>query len=179
MIRAIIDTEGDGLLTTLTRMWCAVALNIDTMEWHRFDFGNGRNSYEQFIEYLEQVEVFIGHNIIGYDIDAIRITTGYEYRGKLCDTLVMSRVLDPDRKLPLGCPTHIHDPSLGKQKSVGPHSLEAWGYRVAQAKPYIERWDVWDERIPLRCVEDVGINHKTLLSLLTEAEISEIPTVRL
>lgn len=176
MRKCVIDVEANGLLDTVTKLWCAVAYDIETGEYFEFDLHNG--DYTQFTAFMQDVDLFIGHNILGYDLEVIRRITGYEYKRNICDTLVMSRLYNPDRKLPDGCPKHIPDLE-GKQKMVGAHGLEAWGYRVAQAKPHIDRWDEWHPRILHRCKEDVGINYKTLLALMEEAELSTIPMVTL
>lgn len=180
-MRCIIDLEANGLLPTplqpegLTKLWCACAYNIDTGVYNEFDLKDG--NYEPFKAYLDEVEIFIGHHILGYDIDAIDLITGYHYDGGVLDTLIYSRTLNPDRKIPVGCPTHTPDPITGKMKIVGAHGLEAWGYRVDNKKPFIDRWDVYTPKIPIRCKEDVRINYLTLLALLEEAGLNELVSI--
>lgn len=169
-MRIVCDAEGNGLLDTLNTLWCFVAYDFDAHKWHQIILKDG--NYEAFFKFMDQVELFICHNDIGYDIDAIELVTGYKYRRDIIDTLVMSRTLNPDRKIPEGCPTHVYDPSTDKKKLVGPHGLEAWGYRVAQQKPHIDRWDQWNPKILDRCTEDVGINYKALIMMLEEAGLT-------
>lgn len=174
-MRAVIDLEGNGLLDTLTKLWCAVAFDIDTKKHHEFILKDG--NYDEFKNFLDGVDTFIGHNIIHYDLNALKLIMGYRYSNRIIDTLVYSRTANPDRKLPDGCPTHVYDPALGKKKLVGPHGLEAWGYRVAQHKPYIERWDQWTPDILDRCRDDVDINYKTLLVLKDEMSLPELVSI--
>lgn len=175
-MRAVIDIEGNGLLDTITQMWCSVAYDIDTAQWYIFDFIQG-NTYEEFCNFLAGVDTFIGHNILGYDIDAIEKLTGYRYNGNIVDTLVYSRTLNPDRKIPEGCPTHIPDQD-GKKKLVGAHSLEAYGYLVETKKPRIDDWTTYSPKMVHRCKEDVWINYKTLLYLLEEAGLNHIVSIK-
>jgi len=174
-MRVVMDIESNGLLNTANILWCAVAYDIDTHATYEFILKD--NEYDEFQTFMDNVDVWIGHNIIGYDIPLLSKLNVYQYTGAVCDTLIYSRTLDPDRALSEGCPTHIQDPITGKKKIVGSHSLEAWGYRVSRSKPYIERWDIWSDKILHRCKEDVIINYKTLQMLLEEAELEDIVTV--
>lgn len=129
------------------------------------------------------------HNIFGFDMPAFKKLLGTSYdmfkdpgcRGTIngtqvdmYDTLSMSRTLSPDRQLPFGCPQSIKNPVTGKSKKVGPHGLEAWGYRVANMKPAIEDW----RGLPLwkyidRCYEDVIINELTWTALMLEVQCKD------
>jgi hypothetical protein len=174
-MRVVLDTEANGLLDTVTQLWCAVAYDIDEHQYYEFILKDG--NYEEFKRFMGHVDVWIGHHIIGYDIPLLRKLGVHTYTGGICDTLVMSRTLNPDRQLPEGCPTHMTDPTTGKKKQVGAHGLEAWGYRADQAKPQIDRWDQWSPDILHRCKEDVGINYKALMMMMEEANLTQLVTV--
>ena len=48
------------------------------------------------IQYIEQAEVIIGHNIIGYDIPVIRkLYPFFDPVGTVIDTLLLSRLYHP------------------------------------------------------------------------------------
>lgn len=175
-MKVVLDLESNGLLKEATKIWCAVAYNIETGQEYRIDTHEG--DYTKLLDLMRVVTHWSGHNILGYDIPLLYKLTGFVYTGFVCDTLEFSRTLNPDRELPEGCPTHMLDPLSGKKKLVGAHGLEAWGYRVARAKPKIDRWDVYTPDILHRCSEDVHINYQTLLALLEEANLSEVPYVR-
>lgn len=88
---------------------------------------------------------------------------------RVYDTLSMSRALNPDRSLPFGCASKIKNPNGGKAKTVGPHSLEAWGYKLANLKVQIEDW----KGLPLwkycdRVWQDVIINELQWQALVKE-----------
>ena len=165
----VLDIEANGLLDKVTKAWCAVAYDIHEDKYYEFELHEDQEDFKRF---MDGVNLWIGHNIIDYDIPLLRLLGIYSYTRDVCDTLLMSRALNPDRKLPDGCPTHVWDESQGKHKLVGKQSLEAWGYRVARAKPSVDRWDKWDEKILHRCREDVKINAMTLDALLKEGELT-------
>jgi DNA polymerase I-like protein with 3'-5' exonuclease and polymerase domains len=102
---------------------------------------------------------YIGHNIINYDIELIKKITGLipNETAKITDTLVMSYLGNPDRPRPPGY--------SGKG---GPHSLEAWGYRVGKAKPDHKDWLSYDPAMVRRCREDMEINHLCYHTLQSE-----------
>jgi hypothetical protein len=91
------------------------------------------------------------------------------HKTKLTDTLVMSRVLNPDRVLPEGCAEQIYDHINKKNTMIGPHGLKAWSFRVAGTKPTVEDWrnQPIDTYIH-RCIEDVKVNVKVLEELEKE-----------
>lgn len=93
-------------------------------------------------------------------------------RVNIIDTLVWSQTLNPDRKLPKGCPTIRPNPFTGKNDKVGPHSVDAWGYRVSRAKPSHHDWTKFSPEMLHRCSEDVVIQEKIFYALLEEAGLT-------
>jgi len=87
----------------------------------------------------------------------------------IIDTLVWSQTLNPDRQLPKGCPAVAFNPETGRNDKVGPHSVAAWGYRVARAKPSHYDWSKFSPEMLHRCTEDVMIQEKIFFALLKEA----------
>ena len=61
---------------------------------------------------MDTCPVLVFHNGISYDFPLLKKLYGYEYKGVVVDTLLMSRLQDPDRKLPFTC-----------KERVGPHSV--------------------------------------------------------
>ncbi|CAM0109401.1 DNA polymerase [Vibrio phage 184E37-3b] len=136
---------------------------------------------EDFNDWIVGDPVAIGcQNLEGFDMLAFNFALGTEYQkvptekinGKeirVFDTLSMSRYLYPDRPLPRGCPSKVANPNGGKAKTIGPHSLEAWGHKVANKKVEIEDW----QGLPLwkycdRVWEDVIINELQWQALIRE-----------
>ena len=148
----VLDTENNGLLDTVTCMWCIVAKDIDTKEVYKFP----PDQLQQGLELLKKAKLIICHNFEGYDRIILEKFLGFTYTGKVFDTLVVSRCLNPDRRIPKGC--------------KGAHSLEAWGIRMGRPKPVHEDWSQYSEAMMVRCSEDVEINEWVYYELLKEME---------
>ncbi len=150
------DLEADGLLDTATKVHCGVFKNRATGEVVKFR----PSQIQEMLQWLDTVDVLIMHNGIGYDWPLLRKLYKYEFKGKKVDTLIMSRLLDPKRIVPYNCP----------DKGIGPHSVEAWGYRVGRGKPSHDDWSVFSEDMLHRCTEDVEIQSLIYDALLEESK---------
>ena len=158
----VYDTESDGLLddgpkgTAATRIWCAVTkIDNDVNRYGPDDIGD-------FIHTLSNVgsdTVIVCHNQITHDLPLMEKLYGYRHRGKVLDTLVFSRLLNPER--------------------VGRHGLEAWGERLGVSKPTHEDWAVYSNEMLHRCTKDVEINYLVYKALMKEAEMDEEELVNL
>lgn len=129
---------------------------------------------------IKEPDAIACQNLEGFDMRAFSDVLGTTYQkipvekvnGKemrVFDTLSMSRGLWPDRPLPFGCPSRVKNPLGGKAKAVGPHSLEAWGFKLKNLKVTIEDW----RGLPLwkycdRVWEDVIINELQWEALIKE-----------
>lgn len=173
----VFDSEANGLLHNVTRMWCVVAQDYYTEEvflFHDFPEFDGvsgvdeegnefaipvRNgSLKDGVLFLHKAKSLIAHNCLGYDFELMRkffpkfrIRYGYP---EIRDTLLESQVLWYDRK-----------PVKGYK---GIHSLAVWGARLGIRKPEIEDWSFMDSAKLNRCVEDVKINTAVAKQLETE-----------
>ena len=193
----IMDTEGDGLLDEITKFHCFVMKKYRQNEWFVFTddplpqwFKDEQNELNITWCKLDHLKKWLSkfpsmlacHNILGYDLPAwekLNYIDGY-YVGedhvdnnpiRVFDTLVMSRSLNPDRMLPFGCPNKKYNPVTGKHDNVGAHGLDAWGYRVANAKPKVDDWRNQPLHVYVhRCIEDVKINELTYTALVEEAK---------
>src|SRR3546814_19916746 len=70
--RFVWDLETDGLLNTVTRVHCAVAIDIDTDEILDFK----PDEIGEFLKLSQDAALLIGHNIIGYDCAVIEKLSG-------------------------------------------------------------------------------------------------------
>lgn len=146
MFEGVFDLEGNGLLdhTTINylaspfklkptfSLWCAVIVDIHTKAVFRYVLGDPEQR-AAFIKKFGELDHIIGHNILDYDMLALKLDMGIEYEligrghsrfgvrarvnGKevyLTDTLVVSKALNPDRYLG--------------------HSLDEWGKRLGVLK---------------------------------------------
>lgn len=142
------DIEANGLLDSATNIWCGVFKDINTKEVHKFSPLDGDDYLNRMFKFLDSVDVLIMHNGIGYDWPLMEKLYSYSYPGKKVDTLIISRMHNPDRL-----------PPIGYKGRGGPHSVEAWGWRLGRWKPDHDEWDRFSEAMLHRCSEDVEIQH--------------------
>ena len=143
----VFDTEANGLLDEATTVWCAAGV---TGEGVKVSFTPDEVE-KKFLPFLASFELVVCHNLIGYDLPLLKKIYGYEHKGKVLDTLVLSRLLQPER--------------------VGRHSIEAWGERFGIPKPVHEDWSKFSSEMMHRCKQDVLINDKVLTTLALEADM--------
>jgi hypothetical protein len=160
-----IDIETDGLLDNMTTIHCAVAKDYKTGVFYKF----GPEQIKEFVKLIDG-QVVIGHNIINFDIPALETWVLDEMMPELLpvpemviDTLVLSRLLNPDRERPEGLP-----------QKVGPHSLQAWGYRVGTYKGDYGKqqaaFDEYNEDMLSYCKQDVEVTEQVYKHLLKEMQ---------
>lgn len=150
------DLEADNLLDKATQVWCGVVKDSNTKQVYKFR----PHEIPALLECLDSFDVLMAHNGLGYDWPLLEKLYGYKYKGKKVDTLIMSRLLNPKRLLPPNCPN----------RSAGPHSVEAWGWRVGRGKPEHNDWSQFSEDMLHRCSEDVEIQELTFKALMAEAK---------
>jgi DNA polymerase I-like protein with 3'-5' exonuclease and polymerase domains len=165
MTSIVFDIETNGLREEAT---CVHVISLMPLEPHGSpveSFSDTplpgvQGTLQQGLQRLLEASELIGHNIINYDLPVLKQQCNWEPNKdvKITDTLVLSRLLNPDRKKPA-------NPSC----KGGPHSLEAWGYRVGISKPGHETWDVFDSAMLQRNRQDVHINSCTYTLLMSEA----------
>lgn len=155
----LFDLEADGLLGEATKVWCGTFKNLRTGSVVSFYPGSHDNWEEQMLSHMDQCDVLIAHNGIGYDFPLLEKIYGYNYQGKKVDTLIVSRLHQPNRLRP-----------FGYEGKGGPHSIEAWGYRVGRWKPDHEDWSQFSMEMLHRNQEDVEILHLVYNELVQEGK---------
>ena len=132
MIETVFDIEADNLLDKITRVH--VVSYVDTsMEEPKSLF-----DYDKIVEFFAQDRIWIGHNIIGYDLPALKKVLGIPPPKKIVDTLPLARALMPSRRR---------------------YGLEQFGEGYGVQKPEITDWNnLTKEEYQNRCQEDVKIN---------------------
>ncbi len=148
------DLEANGFLDVVTTVWCGVFKDINSGEVWKF----GPDEIPKMLKFMDTIDVLIMHHGIGYDWPLLRKLYDYEYKGKKVDTLLMSRLQQPNRQRP-----------FGMKGRAGPHSVEAWGRRFNRWKPDHEDWTQFSPEMLHRCSEDVEIQHLIYKALLEEA----------
>jgi hypothetical protein len=176
MNRVVFDIEANGLLSDVTAMHCISFKYIDYPNKNMITLSGDQLNRSHILDMFTNLTQIIGHNIIGYDLPLLYKLLGIDLisllgREVVVDTLILSQVLNPDRELPRGCPTSILNPVTNKSKAIGPHGLEAWGYRVGHKKLEIHDWRVFTPEMIDRCEGDVIINEKVYYALMKEAGI--------
>lgn len=154
----VSDIEGNNLLYNLTRFHCGVTLNPFTLEERTY----GPKEAKGYLDRLDTHQVVVGHNFRGFDLLALSKLFGYQYHGFCFDTLVLSRLLNPEKKL---------------------HSLESYGYKfkflkgdyaksfkAAQGQNYVEGMEWWEfsEEMLEYCVQDVRLNAYLFLWMIVK-----------
>ena len=141
----VLDTETNGFLEAATKLHVCCTYCLETKEeWNSTD-------PQEIREHLSSATHLICHNIIAFDLPILKKLINWipNDNVKITDTLILSRLGNPDRQLPHNIPKGVR---------VTPHSLGAWGYRVGVGKPDHEEWSVYSEAMCHRCREDVRIN---------------------
>lgn len=129
------------------------------------------------IIFMNEAKVIISQNWIGFDIHAINTIApdvcsvdftkktkgklGKKFPFRVMDTLVMSQLLNPDRRAPFKAI------ALGKG-NVAPHSIEAQGIKMGRYKPDNEDWSCLTDHMIHRCWEDVSIGEQMYKDLWDE-----------
>ena len=156
---ATFDIETNGLLDTVDTVWCAVVKGIAVDGVEGFVERFTPKDIHHLPDYLNNFDELRGHNCIGYDFPILRKLFGWEYKGRKVDTLLMSRLQRPLRKVPPNCLIR-----------TGPHSVAAWGYRLGHQKVEHDEWDKYSPEMLHRCAEDVGIQEEIYDALIKEGE---------
>ena len=151
-MRLCYDIEANGLVnyemdnkgnmkTIADRIHCIVVQDVDSGKVWQFRPGQ----HMEAAELLAKATVVIGHNIIGYDNVVMKRMTGLELKCKMVDTLIVGRLMHPDRtNLP---------------KGLKGHSLAQWAEYVGDYKiDYDGGWELFSEDMLVYCVQDVAAN---------------------
>ena len=166
MRRIMFDIEANGLLDVATVVHCLVAKDIDTGEVFKFHPDEDECYIGldpiPMLSFLEGCSLLIAHNGIAFDMPLLDKLYGWvpnDSTTVVWDTLVMSRLLHPDRA-----------PVAGTR---APHGVEAWGKRFGRWKPDHSNWFCYTHAMLHRCSEDVEIQFMILQHLMKEAEMKD------
>ncbi len=121
----VFDKETDGFVDDMTTIHCGTLIDAVTKKLTEL----GPDAIEGITKELDEYDVIVGHNIIGYDLVVLK--KWYDWEPKkhviILDTLWMSRMYSPDME--------------------GGHSLGAWGHRLGDVKQ--EYYPVIDPEQPV------------------------------
>jgi DNA polymerase-1 len=166
-MRIYLDIEGDGLLDTLTTIWCMVGTDLDTGKITAFIHDDSYGTYSgnpsswpegvsdvlptsKFKDWAKDVTEWVGHNFIDYDKRALaRVLDTKIPVSKITDTLVLSRILFP------------------VFEGGGGHSMEDWGKRLGLHKLVHNDWTKFSHDMLVYNIRDVELGIK-LYNYLTK-----------
>ncbi len=145
----VIDIETNGLLNTLdkskevTKLYCIVTKDIETGEIVTY---TKEECYTKFKP--SSNTIFIGHNILSYDLRVLAKLIGYKHPASKCiDTLILSQLFNPIR-----------------EKG---NSLAAWGERLGFPKMPSPNFEYYTEEMLEYCINDVELTEKLYYHLMT------------
>lgn len=156
------DIESNALYDDITKVWCIYIFDVETGE----RWGYRPHQIEDGICKLTEADVLVGHNIIDFDLPALKkmYPSLIKYNFNVFDTLCLSRYLKPDRigdspEYPKG------DPRRGPRG----HGLKQWGEFLEELKgdygEQEEAWDAFTEDMFTYCEQDVNLTVKVYLFL--------------
>lgn len=151
-MRVIFDIETDGLDAKVIHVLVAKQVGVEGNYVIR--------SPKAFAKFAEGVTEWIAHNGIGFDIPVIEKLWGYKIPlSKTTDTLVLSRLFDPQRK--------------------GGHSLKIWGERLGDFKDEFSDWSAYSEEMKEYCKQDVHVTELLYNHLMQEGAKFSRKSIRL
>jgi len=140
-MKVVFDIETDGLDATVIHV--LVAKEVGTKRYYII---RGPQAFKKF---AEGVTHWIAQNGINFDIPVVERLWGYKIPlSKTTDTLVLSRLFEPQRK--------------------GGHSLKAWGERLGDFKDSFNDWSQYSEEMKDYCKQDVHVTELLYNELMKE-----------
>jgi DNA polymerase I-like protein with 3'-5' exonuclease and polymerase domains len=157
MTKVLFDIETDGLLETTENLWC-IGLKVNDEPAKVYTCSSVKESsgtIEEGLEILKGADVLVGHNIISFDIPAIKKITGVDlWKDRdvqgVYDTLIASRLRYPNLIM-----IDSNSKRLGKLK--GSHNLKAWGLRLKNSKDEYSDWSKLTNEMAKYCKQDVEV----------------------
>ena len=172
----VVDIETNNLLSNMVdfsslpyklkkdaRLWCIVVRNIQTDEVFTLKGEKGNEiTKEDVKEVLSGYDEIIAHNGIKFDFITLKLFGVLDYEigylnqpdlvfgkeVKFTDTLVRSRLFNPDRK--------------------GGHSLDAWGKFLGEYKGDFKNFHEYSEEMVDYCIQDTKVTKLIYQNLLPE-----------
>lgn len=179
-MRIICDIETTGLILPKKgefpeKIWCIVAKDIDTGNIYRFVRDEESKKYydvlpqhepiSNFKTWAEQVEEFIGHNFVKYDAIILNKKLGTNITvNKITDTLVMSIIGNPERRL-------VYEKKIE-------HALHYYGKYFKFPKIEHDEWDKFSPEMLARCEQDIHLNHKVYDYLVNDLKNFSSQSIR-
>ena len=165
MARVVIDIETNNLLANMldysslpyklhknANLWCVVIRDVDTNEVTVLKSESGNTITKEMLQNaLVGTTEVIAHNGIKFDFISLKLfgvldyTVGYLGQDdtifgipvKITDTLIRSRLFNPDR--------------------YGGHSLDAWGKKLGEHKGNFHNFESYSDEMVTYCIQDTNV----------------------
>ena len=138
-MRVFLDVETTAITNLLPdRIFLIVCKDDKQITYFKED------ELDKFSSYIGRYDEFVGHNIIGFDAPVIKKIIGIDLheKGKVIDTLVLSRLFDPVR--------------------AGGHSLKSFGERLKFGKLDFKDFSEYSDEMLEYCIRDVELTERVL-----------------
>ena len=138
-MRVFLDVETTAITNLLPdRIFLIVCKDDKQITYFKED------ELDKFGAYIDRYDEFVGHNIIGFDAPVIKKIIGIDLheKGKVIDTLVLSRLFDPARE--------------------GGHSLKSFGERLKFGKLDFKDFSEYSDEMLEYCIRDVELTERVL-----------------
>ena len=145
------DIETDGLLHECTQVFVLIAQDCTTGTVYTFtDHDDKYPSISDGLGFLNMADALVGHNIIGFDLPALKLLLGWEplERVKLFDTWVISQVCSYKRNHKQG--------------------LAGWGEKFGYPKLDFDDFSQYSDEMRKYCQRDVELNTRVYHHLCQE-----------
>lgn len=158
--RFVFDLETDGLLPELTRIHIMVVADADTGQRWIFRHNSEENTIPEGIALLNEADVLISHNGVGFDEPALAKVYPdiWNPTGISRDTLVMVRMLFSNEKENDFRRWHR---GLMDGKLIGSNELKAWGQRLG-----LDKGDYADNKLAELKNQFPDLDKKSLMKLV-------------
>jgi DNA polymerase I-like protein with 3'-5' exonuclease and polymerase domains len=111
-------------------------------------------SLEEGVEILNKADVIVGHNVLSFDIPALRkLSRKFDPMNRIIDTLVVARLLNANQR-----EIDFQTKDFPKEL-VGSHSLKAWGHRLGCGKSEAPGFEKNSEELMEYCLQDVRVTN--------------------
>ena len=156
----VFDLETDGLLNDVTQIHCLVIHDSETEQTIHYNDQGNQEPIARGIQRLEDADVIVGHNIVGYDLPVIhKLYPWFDPQALIIDTLLLSRLYHTDM-LEIDKKRSISNMPL---QLYGRHSLESYGYRLKEYKGEFGKttdWKEWSPEMETYCAQDEKVTTK-------------------
>ena len=149
-----IETNGIEDFTTLSDLKQVHCLSVYNPQQKRMVTFDGKGIPEG-LRCMDEAEYLCGHNVIGFDLPALKKLYNYTPKPRILDTAITSRVMHSDLR---GLDMQRKD---FPKEFWGSHSLNAWGHRLGGINKiaYEGNFERYDEDMKKYCERDVLVTY--------------------